>query len=471
MDVEPVIPAEEPGPTVEFARRERSIRLERSAAWLRTAVVAATTGVYTASIDVRRPWQPLAASILAIAAIYSLWVLLARPYRRIPPSRFAAATLVLDTGLVTLWCYATGGPESEFWGLYVVSAISVAVRYDPLETAGTAFGQGALYAVVMTVEGGLRWPSIVLRPALMLTAGVIVSILSRSERVAEFGRVLAERQAHESTEALTRERRVVERLRELDRAKTDFVATAAHELRSPLAGIRGVLETVRRLGDDLEPEVKAELLEGAGTQAARLSRLIDDLLTVSRIEDGSFDLAFSEIELADLVDEAARATDTSAMVSVETEGSTILRCDGDQIVRVLINLLDNARKYSPEDAPIQVLLARRNGSVRIAVRDHGPGVRPEDRETIFDRYRRLGKDGSSSNRVVGTGLGLWIVRNLVEAHAGTIAVGDAPDGGAEFVVTIPNHPAVLGPDDVADVEAPEDDEDVREFTADARKVG
>ena len=109
-----------------------------------------------------------------------------------------------------------------------------------------------------------------------------------------------------------------------------------------------------------------------------------------------------------------------------------LVCDEDAIVRVLTNLLDNAKKYSPEDAPIVISVTQDDEVVRFSVRDAGPGIPPEDREAVFERFRRLG-DGVEAPE---SGLGLYISRGLVEAHGGTVTIGDAPEGGAEFAFTL-----------------------------------
>jgi signal transduction histidine kinase len=133
-----------------------------------------------------------------------------------------------------------------------------------------------------------------------------------------------------------------------------------------------------------------------------------------------------------LVADAERASGTSGRVHVELHRVDPVVCDADAIVRVLTNLLDNAKKYSPEDAPIVIAVSQDERFVRFAVRDHGPGIDPADRETVFERFRRLG-DGAKP----GAGLGLYISRGLVEAHGGEVTVGEAAEGGAEFAFTLP----------------------------------
>jgi len=420
-------------------------RLERSIAVMRAVVAGVTAVVYVASLGVRRPASAYAVAVLAVAAVYALWMLLATPAER--GGVFAAGAVALDTGLVTLWCQATGAARSEFWALYVLIVIAAAMRFGLGQVLGLALAQSAVYVAVMVASGGIRPAQLVFRVSMVVLAGLAVGALARRKRLAERGGRQAARRAEEASIELARQRSTVERLQELDAAKSEFVAIAAHELRSPLGAIRGVVETIRRVGDDVEPEVKAELLDGAAQQAARLSRLLDDLLTVSRIEAGSMPLRMGESLVEDLVLDAAQASGTDSLVSVSIRDVHSAVCDADRIVRVLANLLDNARKHSPGGAVIGVEVRAEGEWVRFAVRDQGVGVNESERDTIFERYRRI-----EESAVTGTGLGLFIARSLVEAHGGRIGVTGAPGGGAEFYFLIPSTGAGNGkgiPRDVA----------------------
>lgn len=408
-------------------------RTERSVAALRVAVVTVAAIVYVASLGIRRSAGGLALSILALAAIYSLWTLLARPYESYGQTRYDAATLLLDAGLITLWCHATGGPRSEFWTLNLIVVISVAMRFDLVETLGAALGLAALYVTVMTVDGGLSQQSLLLRPAVVLMTGFAVGVLARQKRASQQRQAILERLAEERSRALAEEQRLVERLRRVDVAKTEFVAVASHEFRTPLAAILGVMKTLQRHGDDLDPALKAELMEGAAIQAARLSRLVEDLLTVSSIENGALPLSVQPVDLDELVSEAVKLAATGPVTSVELNDIERVYCDPDQIVRIITNLLDNARKYSPPGALISLSVREEGSSVCFSVRDRGPGVPVEERERVFDRFQRL----MTKPDTTGTGLGLYIARCLVDAHGGRISVKEAEGGGAEFTFTIP----------------------------------
>ncbi|HEX6230160.1 MAG TPA: ATP-binding protein [Actinomycetota bacterium] len=218
----------------------------------------------------------------------------------------------------------------------------------------------------------------------------------------------------------------------MDLVRSEFVAVAAHEFRTPLTAILGVLSTMRTHGAALEVAVREELLDGASAQAERLSRLVEDLLTAARLEDGVLRLDPEPVDARSLLLEAEQASGTSGRVQVELHRVDEVVCDRDAIVRVLTNLLDNARKHSPEGALIMASVSQRDGFVRFAIRDAGPGIPPGDREAVFERFRR-GGNGS----IPGSGLGLYICRGLVEAHGVAISVGGAPEGGAEFAFTLP----------------------------------
>jgi len=231
----------------------------------------------------------------------------------------------------------------------------------------------------------------------------------------------------------------------VDLARTEFVAVAAHEFRSPLAAIIGVLSTLKTHGEALQTYVRDELIDGASAQAERLARLVEDLLTISRIEDGVLRLSMEPVDARDLISDAVRSSGTAGRVHIQLGRVDPVVCDVDAVIRVLTNLLDNARKYSPEGAPIVLSLAQDDSQVRFSVRDAGEGVPEEDRLAIFERFRR--REGSSKP---GAGLGLYISRGLVEAHGGELSVSDAREGGAEFTFWLPRrlpgpHAVAVGP--------------------------
>jgi signal transduction histidine kinase len=441
---------------VEGASAADEYRTERTIALVRVAVVAVVAVVYLNSIGLERRLGSLAISILALAAIYTVWTLLARPYESQVGRRFRTASLLADVALISLWTRATGGPTSEFWTLYLIAVIAVALRFDLLETMGAALGIALVYVMSMSVVGGLPTTSLIARPSLMVITGFAVGMLAQQRHVQNDERRALEHIVEERSRALAEEQAAVARLTEMDVAKTEFVAVASHEFRTPLSGIIGVLSTLRTHGDTLEPEIRRELLEGAEQQASRLARLVEDLLTVSRIEGGSVSLEIQAVHPQRLAFEAAQASGTNEVLRVELNGVERVWCDVDRMVRVVTNLLDNARKYSPSGAPILLEFDDDGEVVTIRVSDRGPGIAAGDRERAFERFARLVAGSGQS----GTGLGLYITKTLVEAHGGSISVREADGGGAVFEVRLPIpaavhlHRTARSAPDVSDVTAP-----------------
>jgi two-component system sensor histidine kinase KdpD len=337
-------------------------------------------------------------------------------------------TIVADIVFVTWWVQSTGGTSSEFWTLYLIVMVGAALRFRFVETLVVAIGVTGLH-LAMTAAGtqALSRTQLILRPTVMIATAFAVGVLAYQRAEQRRERSTLEALADSRGRELGIERAEVERLRIADVKRSEFVAIAAHEFRTPLAAILGVLSTLRTHGDVLEPEVRTELIDGASSQAERLARLVDDLLTASRIDDGVLRLELEATDPRSLLSEAQRAAGTVGLVHVDLRSVDPVLCDADGIVRVLANLLDNARKYGPDGGRIEVLVSRSGRRVRFAVRDRGPGVPAADRTAIFERFRQLG-DG----RGAGAGLGLYICRGIVEAHGGRLSVGEAPGGGAEF---------------------------------------
>jgi len=219
-----------------------------------------------------------------------------------------------------------------------------------------------------------------------------------------------------------------------------FIADASHELRTPLAVLRG--ETEVALDKTRAVDEYKESLALIKDEAERLSRIVEDLFMLARHPiDTPATLMSSPFSLNDAVRDCVRAAQVLAfgkdldLKLVET--SHDLELDGDQelIKRMLLNLLDNAVKYTPEGGEIFVTLVRQNGNAMLAVRDTGIGIREADQLHVFDRFYRV--DKARSRSYGGAGLGLSIVSWIVEAHRGTITVKSTPNQGSEFLVELP----------------------------------
>jgi Na+/proline symporter/signal transduction histidine kinase len=226
-------------------------------------------------------------------------------------------------------------------------------------------------------------------------------------------------------------------LRELDRLKDEFVATVTHELRTPLTSIRAFTEILRD-NPGLPAEERARYLEIMATETERLTRMVNQVLDLARLESGRAEWQLTEVDLGSVIGEAASATaqlftDKRVTLDVDVPGQrAVAEADRDGVMQVLLNLLSNAAKVSPPiSGRVRITLRTDDGVARIDVADNGPGVPPDDRELIFDRFRRRGAGG--------TGLGLAISRRIVEQFGGTLHVSDCGgDGrGATFTIGLP----------------------------------
>ena len=216
-----------------------------------------------------------------------------------------------------------------------------------------------------------------------------------------------------------------------------FVADAAHELRTPLAGITAAAEAVLQQPDDEDPEARRRLLMVLGREARRAGRLVDDLLDLARIDTG-LSLHPEPTELRQLVDgQVDRARLVHPQLSILADGPRmIVDLDPARIGQVVANLLNNACQVTPAAGTVRVAVSASNGKAQIAVCDSGPGVAPEHREHIFGRLVRL--DGAHGNGVNGSGLGLPIARGIARAHGGDVSCQPTPPGsGAVFVLSLP----------------------------------
>lgn len=422
----------EPGPGSRRASFD-AMRTERWVATIRLAIVLLVSAIYLGSAwDGDGPSLP-AIALLSFADLYAVWSLVAFA----GPQELAAwpkvLSVVVDAALVTAWVSMTGGAHSEYWGLYLVVVISVAMRFGLIEAVVASAGVSIVYGAVALAEGSLAMELVLHRISLFVITGFAAGVLSQQRHVHRRRGQEFQAVAEERSRELTVERAEVERLRRVDLAKSEFVAIAAHEFRTPLAAVIGVLTTLDDHGGQLSAAERTELIEGATAQASRLARLVDDLLTIARIEDGVVRLDLEPVEPGDLLAEATEASGMTGRLVVSAEPVGRVVCDRDAIVRVLTNLLDNAGKYSPEGSEVHITVCAEGELVRFAVADQGPGIPEDERAEVFERFRRL--DGASSRQ--GTGLGLYICRGLIEAHGGTIDVGDGSRGGAEFSFALP----------------------------------
>jgi two-component system OmpR family sensor kinase len=226
-------------------------------------------------------------------------------------------------------------------------------------------------------------------------------------------------------------------------AQQRFVADASHELRSPLSNLRGTVEVALRRPRS-ETEYR-ETLSVALTEIERLSRLVQDLLTLSRADAGQFQVHPTACDLNILASRSVavyrvRAGQADVRVDMHESEKPVAHADEDRIRQVLDNLLDNALRYSPAGSVVDVRVARSGDRLTVSVQDSGPGIAPEDLIHVFDRFYRA--DLSRGRQSGGMGLGLAIARAIAEAHGGQLSVTSRLGAGTTFVLELPAEPGV-----------------------------
>ena len=258
-----------------------------------------------------------------------------------------------------------------------------------------------------------------------------------------------ERQVSELRAAHERERSAGEHaLAELRRLHSEFVAVAAHELRTPVAAAKSYAELLLREDEAVEMDgvTRRQALERLNLVCDRLGRLVRSLLGATRIQTGTLEVARLPFDVAAVTRRIAAemggaTTSHDVILGQGLERSVMALGDAERIEDVLVNLLANATKYSPPGSVVLVDVTRRDDAVEVTVEDDGPGVPEQERNVVFERFARGSKATATSTAPGGVGLGLYIARAYVEAMGGAIGVRPRPGGGATFWFTVPLSPA------------------------------
>lgn len=386
--------------------------------------------------------------LIGCAAVYNLLATIAlrRPRRNLGWSYTMA---LFDALLITVACAMAGGLDSSLRYLYFLCLTAVAMRFTLKASMAFAAFYCALYWLIAvwqppTLDGA--------RDALLLTSTVLletfaVSVLSdlvvRSRRKLE---TLIKARTEELAQRTEELKRANEHLLELDRLKSGFVSAVSHELRTPLTSIRGFAEF-------LEDEVGGELTKDQtyfvqqiqmGTQ--RLQHIVDDLLDFARLEAGTFRLQWHEFDLAAKVREAiaslepqARSARLALAIGVAPP-EAIVSGDPDRIGQVLINLVNNAIKFTPPGGVITVRVSAVPEAWRVEVEDTGIGILHEHLPRLFDKFYQV--DPSSTRQYGGAGLGLSICKSLIEAHGSTLMVASTLGDGSRFWFELSSTPVL-----------------------------
>jgi K+-sensing histidine kinase KdpD len=335
-----------------------------------------------------------------------------------------AAIAVVTAGVYALRPVA---PDVSLGVLYVLAVVAVAVFC------------GLAYAIPVSIASMLVFNFLFLPPlhtfslrdsanwvalGVYLVVSVVVGELATRSR----------RLARAAVEAET--------LRQSDAIKTAVLHAVSHDLRSPLTAIRTASEGLDNASLRLSAEEREELFETIGLELRRLERLVDNLLDLSRLEAGPArrrpELWTMDALLVSALEELGAEADRVETTFAPDLG--LVRVDGAQLQRALVNLLENALKFSSRADPVEVSVVEGDGRIAVRIRDRGPGVAEPDRERIFEPFER----GSASGP--GSGLGLAIARGFAEANGGRVVLEPQADGGSIFVLELPAVEEILRPD-------------------------
>lgn len=274
--------------------------------------------------------------------------------------------------------------------------------------------------VVASINVGFAEPEIPTPKVMQVLSAVGVAVAQAVRNILEF----------------ERQKDTIRKLEELDRAKTDFLGMVAHDMRSPTAVIAGYAEALHSRWDELDDDEKVKLVATVRKAAQNLRLFIDNALQLAHLESGRFAYETGPFHLIALVHSVIEtiAGDQVERISLTHEESLPFALgDERRHWQIFANLLSNALKFSPKDTAVEVEIKRERGMLRVSVRDHGPGLSEDDIASLFQKFSRL---GNGRNRQ-GTGLGLYMCKQMVEAQGGRIWVDSIPGEGATFNYTLP----------------------------------
>jgi len=280
-----------------------------------------------------------------------------------------------------------------------------------------------------------------------LTLEEVRAILDEASQVVAYSHRL-EQKSRELEEATAELKAANERLKELDRMKDDFISTVTHELRTPLTSIRAFAEIL--LDDpDMPLSERKRFLGIIARETERLTRMINQVLDLAKIESDQAEWSVSEVDVGEVIGDAVATTSQLfkekrvALRSASAPAIPPVQVDRDRLLQVLLNLLSNAVKFCDRpDSKVEITARVEEGQLRVDVTDNGPGISPQDRETIFEKFRQVGD--TLTEKPQGTGLGLPISRHIIEHFGGKLWVESEPGRGSTFSFTLPLRPGETG---------------------------
>lgn len=324
----------------------------------------------------------------------------------------------------------------------------------PLQVQGRFLGALVLTTSLAPVDDTLRGFVRILVIGIgstLLIAGLVVIVVTRiglrplrdvsrsARRIAEgdLSQRVTEAQRVEEVEELARSfNYMAGKLQSAWQAQRQFAADASHELRTPLTSMAGYIDVLNK-GAKSDPATLDRVLETMREEVDRMTRLVGDLVSLARLDAGD-QLRLERMDLTSLVEDVYEQTKAMAPerpIVLHKDGQAWVEADVDRMRQVLLNLADNALKYTPPDAEVEFAVRCWDSTVQVSVADSGPGIPQRDREHLFDRFYRA--EQSRTREKGGAGLGLAIAKQIVEAHRGSISVDSRSQGGTVFAVRLP----------------------------------
>jgi K+-sensing histidine kinase KdpD len=361
----------------------------------------------------------------------------------LPPSLVRSLASVAALALVTAVIELLKGhvPVLSLAILYLLAIIPVAVAWGIVYAVGVAIGSMLAFnffflppLYTLTIQDDRNWFALLV---FLVTAVVVSELASRSRRRAEEAEAALEalRELTKERERLAQEAMEAETLRRSDAMKTALLRAVSHDLQSPLMAILTSASALAHGELSLVVEDRRELTETILAEADRLTRLVRNLLDVSRLQAGAAAPEPGDWLVDDLVLQALDGVEAASRVEVvlPEDDSPFVHADLHQAGRVVANLVENAVRYSPAGEPVRVQVRETGSEVLVRIVDHGPGIPPDEAERIFEPFRR----GSLTGPTRGAGLGLAIARGFAEANGGRVWVESHAGQGATFVLALP----------------------------------
>ncbi|HEV7526733.1 MAG TPA: hybrid sensor histidine kinase/response regulator [Acidimicrobiia bacterium] len=295
---------------------------------------------------------------------------------------------------------------------------------------------------VMTIGYAMGGVDFVLAPVvpsiLRGKVSLFVDLFAKDEELLDSARRLEAAATH-SADALAFQLEMLDRMEQLDRTKSDFVSKISHELRSPLTSVLGYVELLRDAGPGLPTEEQGRMLAIIDRNSRRLLALIEDLLTMSRVDAGTFELQVGPVDLVEIIERVREATAPAVAtakleLAVAIGPDSDLRGDSEQLERALLNLVSNALKFSRPGGRVDIATRTVGDEIIVSVADSGTGVPLDEQRHLFTRFFRSTR--AKQQQVAGTGLGLYIVKQIIELHGGAIEVESTP-AGSIFSMSLP----------------------------------